>query len=272
MAVPAINLLDGTTIPQLGFGVFKIPDDETEAAVTAALEAGYRGIDTAALYRNERGVGRAVASSALPREEIHVTTKVWNDAQGYDSTLRALDDSLRRLDLEFVDLYLIHWPAPAQDRYVETWRALIHLKEQGLTRSIGVSNFQPAHLERLVAETGVVPAVNQVELHPFLQQDEVRAANAELGVVTEAWSPLAKGSLDHPVLLAIAERHGKTPAQVVLRWHLELGNVAIPKTVTPSRMGENIDVFDFSLSEEDKSRIQTLEAGARTGPHPENLS
>ena len=271
MSVPRIDLHDGTSIPQLGFGVFKIPDAETEAAVTGALEVGYRSIDTAALYRNERAVGRAIANSGLSREELYVTTKVWNDDQGYDATLRAFEESRRKLDLDVVDLYLIHWPAPARDLYVETWRALIHLQEKGLVRSIGVSNFQPAHLKRLVAETGVVPVVNQVELHPFLQQHEVRAADAELGIVTEAWSPLAKGAVDHPTLVRVAEQHGRTPAQVVLRWHLELGHVVIPKSVTPSRIRENIDVFDFALSEEDKAEIATLDAGRRTGPDPDTF-
>ena len=272
MTVPSIALRDGTTIPKLGFGVFKIPDAETEAAVTAALEAGYRSIDTAALYRNERAVGRAIAASRIPRDELYVTTKVWNDDQGYDSTLRAFDESRRKLDLDALDLYLIHWPAPARDLYVDTWRALIHLQEQGGVRSIGVSNFQPAHLQRLAAEADVVPVVNQIELHPFLQQREVRAANAELGVATEAWSPLAKGSVDHPTLLRVAERHGRTPAQVVLRWHLDLGNVVIPKSVTPSRIRENIDVFDFSLTEEDRTEIASLDAGTRTGPDPDDFS
>ena len=270
--VPSIDLRDGTAIPQLGFGVFKIPDAQTEAAVTAALEAGYRSIDTAALYRNEQAVGRAIAASGVPRDELYVTTKVWNDDQGYDRTLRAFDESRRKLDLDVVDLYLIHWPAPARDLYVETWRALIHLPEQGGVRSIGVSNFQPAHLQRLVAETDVVPVVNQVELHPFLQQREVRAANAELGIATEAWSPLAKGNIDDPTLVRVAERHGRTPAQVVLRWHLDLGNVVIPKSVTPARMHENIDVFDFSLTEEDRAEIASLDAGTRTGPDPDDLS
>lgn len=271
MTVPTAALNDGTSIPQLGFGVFKVPDAETETAVTTALQAGYRSIDTAALYRNERGVGRALAASGLPRAELHVTTKVWNDRHGYDETLRAFHESLRGLNLDYVDLYLIHWPAPTQNRYVDTWRALIHLREQALSRSIGVSNFQPAHLRRLVDETGVVPVLNQVELHPFLQQPKVRAENAELGVVTQAWSPLAKGALDHPVIAELAERHGKTPAQVVLRWHIQLGNVVIPKSVTPSRIKENIDIFDFSLTPEDMARFAALDEGRRTGPDPDHF-
>lgn len=271
MTVPTVALNDGTSIPQLGFGVFKVPDAHTEAAVTTALEAGYRSIDTAALYRNERRVGRALAASGLPRDELYVTTKVWNDRHGYEETLRAFDESLNELKLDYVDLYLIHWPAPAQDRYVDTWRALIHLREQGLPRSIGVSNFQPAHLRRLVDETGVVPVLNQVELHPFLQQHKVAAANAELGIVTEAWSPLAKGALDHPVIAELAERHARTPAQVVLRWHIQLGNVVIPKSVTPSRIRENIDIFDFSLSEQEMARFAPLDEGRRTGPDPDHF-
>lgn len=271
MTVPTIQLRDGTAIPQVGYGVFQIPEAETEAAVGMAIEAGYRSIDTAALYGNEAGVGRALATSGVPREELYVTTKVWNDAQGYERTLRAFDDSLRRLGLDYVDLYLIHWPAPQQDRYVDTWRALIRLQEQGLTRSIGVSNFQPAHLRRLIEETGVVPVVNQVELHPFLQQRDVRAAHAELGIVTEAWSPLAKGRLDDGTIADIAKRHGKTPAQVVLRWHVQLGNVVIPKSVTPSRITENIDLFDVELSDEDMDAIAALDAGRRTGPDPDHF-
>jgi len=276
-AVPTVTLAHGTggapvTMPQLGFGVFQVPDDRTAAAVRAALEAGYRSIDTAAVYGNETGVGRALAASGVPREELFVTTKVWNADQGYDATLRAFDASLGRLGLDHVDLYLIHWPAPAQDRYRETWRALRALLADGRTRAIGVSNFQPAHLRRLIEDGGVVPAVNQVELHPGLQQRELRAAHAESGIVTEAWSPLAQGALlDDPALTAIARRHGRTPAQVVLRWHLQLGTVVIPKSVTPTRIRENIDVFGFVLDDAEMAAIGALDRGMRTGPDPDAL-
>ncbi|MFI1095629.1 aldo/keto reductase [Streptomyces sp. NPDC020917] len=259
-------------MPQLGFGVFQVPDDETAAAVGAALDAGYRSIDTASVYGNETGVGRALAASGLPREELFVTTKVWNADQGHDSTLRAFDASLARLGLDHVDLYLIHWPAPAQDRYLDTWRALRALLADGRVRAIGVSNFQPAHLRRLIEDGGVVPAVNQVELHPGLQQRELRAVHAEFGIVTEAWSPLAQGALlDEPALAAIARKHGRTPAQVVLRWHLQLGTVVIPKSVTPARIRENLDVFGFALDDADLAAIAGLDRGLRTGPDPDTL-
>ncbi|SCE03650.1 Aldo/keto reductase [Streptomyces sp. SolWspMP-sol7th] len=235
---PAVTLNNGVVMPQLGFGVFQVPDDETTAAVASALEAGYRSVDTAAVYGNERGVGRALASSGVPREELFVTTKLWNDDQGYDATLRAFDASLDKLGLEYTDLYLIHWPTPARDRYVDSYRALEKLLADGRTRAIGVSNFQPAHLERLVAETGVVPVLNQVELHPGLQQRELRATHAALGIATEAWSPLAQGALlKEDALTTLAERHDRSPAQIVLRWHLQSGNIVIPKSVTPPASG-----------------------------------
>ncbi|MBY8880066.1 aldo/keto reductase [Actinacidiphila acidipaludis] len=259
-------------MPQLGFGVFQVPDDETAAAVTAALEAGYRSIDTAAVYGNEAGVGRALAGAGLPREELFVTTKVWNADQGHDATLRAFDASLGRLGLDHVDLYLIHWPAPAQDRYLDTWRALRTLLADGRTRAVGVSNFQPAHLRRLIEDSGVVPAVNQVELHPGLQQRELRAVHAEYGIATEAWSPLAQGALlAEPALAAIARRHGRSPAQVVLRWHLQLGTVVIPKSVTPARIRENLDVFGFALDDAEMAAIAALDRGMRTGPDPDTF-
>jgi diketogulonate reductase-like aldo/keto reductase len=260
--VPQITLNNGVRIPQLGFGVFKVPDAETNAAVTQALAAGYRSIDTAKLYANERGVGTAIAESGIPRDEIFVTTKLWNGDQGHDSALAAFDRSLGELGLDHVDLYLIHWPMPARDLYVETWRALEKLLADGRTRAIGVSNFQPAHLRRLLAETEVVPAVNQLELHPNLQQAELRALHAEHGIATEAWSPLARGGLlDDPTITAIAEARGRTPAQVVLRWHLQLGNIVIPKSVTPERIRENFDVFDFELTDADLAAIAGLETG-----------
>ncbi len=269
-----ITLNNGVEMPQLGYGVFKVPNDETEAAVTAAIEAGYRSIDTATLYGNEAGVGAAVAKSGLPRADLFVTTKLWNDDQGYDPTMRAFDKSLDLLGLEYLDLYLIHWPTPKRDRYVETWRAFEKLSADGRVRAIGVSNFQPAHLKRLVDETGTVPAVNQVELHPYLTQEAVRAANAELGIATEAWSPLARGGdlLREPAVTALASRYGRTGAQVVLRWHLQLGNIVIPKSVTPSRIAENVAVFDFELTDDDMASLSALERGHRTGPDPDALN
>ncbi|MEV2245650.1 aldo/keto reductase [Streptomyces sp. NPDC049970] len=270
--VPTVTLNNGVTIPQLGFGVFQIPDDETTAAVSGALEAGYRSIDTAAVYGNESGVGRALAESGLPREDLFITTKLWNADQGYDSTLAAFEASLAELGLDYLDLYLVHWPAPARDLYVDTWRALEKLLADGRIRAAGVSNFQPSHLRRLLGESSLVPAVNQVELHPGLQQVDVRAANAGHGIVTEAWSPLAQGALlNEEALTLLAERHGKTPAQVVLRWHLQLGNVVIPKSVTPARVRQNIDVFGFELSAADMEAIAGLDRGMRTGPDPDTL-
>ncbi|MET9592894.1 aldo/keto reductase [Streptomyces sp. NPDC006516] len=271
--VPTVALNNGVTIPQLGFGVFQIPDDETAAAVSSALEAGYRSIDTAAVYGNETGVGRALAESGLPREELFITTKLWNADQGYDSTLAAFDASLARLGLDHVDLYLIHWPTPERDLYTDTWRALEKLLADGRIRAAGVSNFQPAHLRRLREESSLVPAVNQIELHPGLQQSELRAVHAESGIVTEAWSPLAQGAmLGEEVLTELAERHGKTPAQIVLRWHLQLGNVVIPKSVTPARIRQNIELFDFELSQADMDAIAGLDRGMRTGPDPDTLN
>jgi diketogulonate reductase-like aldo/keto reductase len=268
--VPPIILNNGVEMPQLGFGVWQVPDDEAETAVATALEAGYRSIDTAAIYGNEEGTGKAIAASGLPREELFVTTKLWNDDQGYDATLRAFETSLAKLGLEYVDLYLIHWPLPSQDRYVDTYKAFEKLHADGLVRAIGVSNFLPEHLDRLIAETSVVPAVNQIELHPHLQQRAVREYHAGQGIATEAWSPLGqgKGLLEVPAIVAIARKHDRTPAQVVLRWHLQLGNVVIPKSVTPSRIKENIDVFDFSLDDEDLAAISALNEDRRLGPDP----
>lgn len=258
---------------KLGFGVFQVPDDETTAAVTAALEAGYRSIDTAAVYGNEAGVGRALAESGLGREELFVTTKLWNADQGYDATLAAFDASLAKLGLDHVDLYLIHWPTPARDLYTDTWRALEKLLADGRIRAAGVSNFQPTHLRRLREESALVPAVNQIELHPGLQQRELRAVHTESGIATEAWSPLAQGALlDEEVLTSLAARHGKSPAQVVLRWHIQLGNVVIPKSVTPARIRQNIDVFDFELTADDMEAIAGLDRGMRTGPDPDTLT
>ncbi len=271
--IPTLTLNTGAEIPQLGFGVFKVSPQETVDAVSTALEAGYRSIDTAALYGNEREVGEAIAASGIPREQLFVTTKLWNDRQGREEALRAFDESLALLGLDYVDLYLIHWPAPEADRYVEAWRALEELRADGRSRAIGVSNFQPVHLQRLLDETDTVPALNQVELHPLLQQAELRRFHAEHGIVTEAWGPLARGGelLEHPTIVGLAERHGKTPAQVVLRWHMEIGDVAIPKSVTPARIAENLDVFDFELDEDALAAIEALDADGRTGPHPDHF-
>ncbi|MBZ9642200.1 aldo/keto reductase [Streptomyces sp. PSKA30] len=257
-------------MPQLGFGVWQVPDDEAERAVATALEAGYRSIDTAAIYGNEEGTGKAIAASGLPREDLFVTTKLWNSDQGYESTLRAFDVSLGKLGLEYVDLYLIHWPLPSRGKYVDTYKAFEKLHADGRIRAIGVSNFLPEHLERLIAETSVIPAVNQIELHPHLQQHAAREYHAEQGIHTEAWSPLGQGRglLEVPAIVAIAQKHNRTPAQVVLRWHLQLGNIVIPKSVTPSRIEENIDVFDFSLDTEDLAAISALNEDRRLGPDP----
>ncbi|MFJ9927851.1 aldo/keto reductase [Streptomyces misionensis] len=271
--IPTVTLDNGVEIPQLGFGVFQVPDEQTTAAVTSALEAGYRSIDTAAIYGNETGVGRALAAAALPREELFVTTKVWNADQGYDATLRAFDTSLAKLGLDYVDLYLIHWPTPARDLYRDSWRALERLAAEGRIRAAGVSNFQPGHLERLLDGATLTPAVNQIELHPGLQQAALRAFHAEHKIATEAWSPLAQGAvLDDPAITDIAARHGKSPAQVVIRWHLQLGNVVIPKSVTPARIRENLDVFDFALTEQEMTAIAALDRDLRTGPHPDELN
>lgn len=272
-SIPDVTLNNGVTMPQLGFGVFQVPDEETTAAVAGALRAGYRSIDTAAVYGNERGVGQALADSGIARDELFVTTKLWNSEQGYDSTLAAFDASLDRLGLDHVDLYLIHWPTPARDLYLDTWRALEKLYADGRTRAIGVSNFQPAHLERLLGAASVVPAVNQIELHPGLQQAELRDFHARHGIVTEAWSPLAQGAvLKDDAVTAIAAEHGRTPAQVVLRWHLQIGNVVIPKSVTDARIRENADVFGFELSPQEIDALTALDRGMRTGPDPDTLN
>ncbi|WP_367046435.1 aldo/keto reductase [Streptomyces sp. Je 1-332] len=268
--VPPIILNNGVEMPQLGFGVWQVPDDEARSAVATALEAGYRSIDTAAVYGNEEGTGKAIASSGIAREELFVTTKLWNTDQGYDSTLRAFDASLDKLGLDYVDLYLIHWPLPSKGLAVDTYKAFEKIQADGRAKSIGVSNFLPEHLEQLLAETSVIPAVNQIELHPHLQQRASREFHAEQGIATEAWSPLGqgKGLLEVPAIIAIAQKHGRTPAQVVLRWHIQLGNVVIPKSVTPSRIKENIDVFGFELDPEDMAAISALNEDRRLGPDP----
>ncbi|EPD67435.1 hypothetical protein HMPREF1211_01694 [Streptomyces sp. HGB0020] len=272
--VPPIILNNGVEMPQLGFGVWQVPDDEAERAVATALEAGYRSIDTAAIYGNEAGTGRAIAASGVPREDIFVTTKLWNRDHGYDATLRAFDVSLGKLGLEYVDLYLIHWPTPARDKYVDTYKAFEKLYADGRVRAIGVSNFEPEHLRRLIEETSVIPAVDQIELHPHLQQHAAREFHAEQGIATEAWSPLGsgKGLLEVPAIVAIAQKHGRTPAQIVLRWHLQIGNIVIPKSVTPSRIKENIEVFDFSLDTEDLAAISALNEDRRLGGDPNTVN
>ena len=268
-SIPAVALRDGATIPQLGFGVFQVPPEDTQQVVEEALAAGYRHVDTAAAYRNEAGVGAAIAASGLDREDVFVTTKLWNSEQGYDSTLRAFEQSRERLGFERVDLYLIHWPVPSRDLYVDTWRAFERIQEDGGARSIGVSNFRVEDLERLKQEAEYLPTVNQIELHPSLQQAELRAWHAEHDVVTEAWSPLAQGDLlDEDTIATVAAHHERTPAQTILRWHLQLGNVVIPKSVTPERIRENLEVFDFELSEDDMAALARLDQGKRTGPDP----
>jgi 2,5-diketo-D-gluconate reductase A len=268
-AVPNVRLSDGVEIPQVGFGVFQVPPDETQRAVEDALAAGYRHIDTAAAYRNERGVAAGIAASGVPRSEIFLTTKLWNTEQGFESTLAAFDKSIEALDTEQVDLYLIHWPAPARDLYLDTWRAFERIHAEGGARSIGVSNFRVPDLERLQREAETMPTINQIELHPLLQQDELRAWHAEHGIATEAWSPLAQGEvLKDDTLVTIAAGHERTVAQVILRWHLQLGNVVIPKSVTPARVRENLALFDFELSDDDLAAIARLDAGHRTGPDP----
>ncbi|KAF3463715.1 aldo/keto reductase [Streptomyces sp. Tu 3180] len=270
ISIPTRTLNDGTTLPALGLGTWPMDDAGAERAVTAALETGYRLVDTAANYRNETGVGRAVARAGVPREEIVVTTKLPGRHHGYEETLASFEESRARLGLEYVDLYLIHWPLPRVDRYVDSWRAMIRLREDGLVRSIGVSNFTPAHIERLEKETGVLPSVNQVELHPFFPQEELRAHHADKGVLVESWSPLGRGSrlLDDLAVAAVAEAHGVTPAQAVLRWHIQLGALPVPKSSDPERQRANLDVFGFEL---DAAQMRTLtdRAHRRIGGDPE---
>ncbi|MGH3778016.1 MAG: aldo/keto reductase [Pseudonocardiaceae bacterium] len=266
---PVVTLNNGVQIPRVGFGVFQVPPEETERVVSLALETGYRSIDTAAAYGNEEGVGRAIASCGLARAEVFVTTKLWNADHGYDQALRAFDVSARRLGLDIVDLYLIHWPVPTVDKYVETWKALEKLASDGRVRAIGVSNFTADHLGRLLTETGTVPAVNQIELHPYLQQTELRAVHADHGIATESWSPLAQGAvLSDATITRLADHHNVTPAQVVLRWHLQIGNIVIPKSATPARIQENFDIPSFELSADDLAAIAALNTGRRLGADP----
>jgi len=265
-----LTMNNGLEIPQLGFGVFQIPQDETEAAVTTALQAGYRLIDTAQGYQNEEGVGAAIAAGDVGVDDLFITTKLTNGEQGYDKALAAFDESMRKLRVDVLDLFLIHWPLPMFDQYVDTWRAFEQLHRDGRIRSIGVSNFEVEHLERLAAETDIVPAVNQIELHPEFPQDELRAYHAEHGILTESWGPIGqgKGLLENEHIVAVARAKGRTPAQVVLRWHLQLGNVVIPKSVTPARIRENIEIFDFELDQDDLATIAQLNTGRRLGPDP----
>ncbi len=271
--VPTIRLNDGVEIPQFGFGTWQVPAGETAQTVRAALDAGYRHIDTAQMYGNEEGVGKALAESGLSRDEVFLTTKLNNDGHGYDAAQRKLDESLAKLGTDHVDLYLIHWPRPREDRYVETWKGFEKAASDGKARSIGVSNFTIATLERLAQETGTVPAVNQIELHPRLVQRELRNYHVEHGIATEAWSPLAQGGdlLTDGVLKELAVKYGKTPAQVVLRWHVQLGNIVFPKSMKPERMRENIEVFDFDLSNDDMDAFAALDRHERTGPDPDNF-
>jgi 2,5-diketo-D-gluconate reductase A len=270
---PLVEMNDGRSIPVIGFGVWQVPDDVVVDATLAALEVGYRHIDTAAVYQNERGVGEALRRSGLNRDDVFVTTKVWNTDQGYDQTLRAFDTSTGLLGIDEVDLYLVHWPTPARDIYLDSWRALIRLREEGRARSIGVSNFHEAHLRKIIDETGVIPAINQIELQPWLPQTHMRDIDARLGIKTEAWSPLGSGRLiDDPVVAEVAAKHGKSPAQVMVRWSIQLGNIVLPKSVTPARIEQNIDVFDFILDEADMAAIATLESGQRTGPNPDDFN
>lgn len=285
---PRLSLNNGVLIDQLGFGLYKVPAADAEGLVATALAAGYRHFDTAAMYGNETGVARGISSQldawtgsggsgelfpSLTREDVFITTKVWNDHHGYDATLRAFDDSMVNLGLAYVDMYLIHWPCPRRGLFPETYRALETLYREGRVRAIGVSNFQPAHLDRLLQSAEVVPAVNQVELHPWLQQEELRSKHAELGIRTEAWSPLGRGQvLADPVIQACAAEHGRTPAQVILSWHIQLGNIAIPKASSEARIRENLDVFGFELSARDVAAINALDRGQRTGSHPDNVN
>ena len=269
-AVPALVMNNGLEIPQLGFGVFLVPPEETNQAVAEALETGYRLIDTAQGYKNEEGVGAAIAESDVSPDELFITTKLTNSEQGYDNALAAFDGSMKKLGLDVLDLFLIHWPLPMFDQYVETWRAFERLLADGRVRSIGVSNFEIPHLERLIAETNVTPAVNQVELHPEFPQEELRAFHEEHGILTESWGPLGqgKGLLESPPIVEVAQRKGRTPAQVVLRWHVQLGCVVIPKSVHPDRIQENINVFDFELDDADMAEISKVRTGQRLGSDP----
>ena len=278
MTIPTLQLLDGNRIPQVGYGVFKVPADDTRRAVLEAFELGYRHIDTAAIYGNEEGVGAAIAESGIPRDELFITTKLWNNRHDGDEPRAALGESLGKLGLDAVDLYLVHWPTPARDNYVHAWERLIDLREQGLTRSIGVSNFLVPHLERIIAETGVAPVVDQIELHPAYQQREVVEWASARGIRIEAWGPLGQGKYDLfsvPAVAGAAAAHGKTPAQVVLRWHLDKGNIVFPKSVRRERLAENIDIVDFALTDAEIAAIDAIDPGdgsGRVSAHPDEVN
>lgn len=262
---------DGATIPQLGLGVYKVRDAEAATLVAGAIENGYRHIDTAKLYANERGVGHGMRASGVPRDELFVTTKLWDDDHGYNETLTAFETSRQELGVDYIDLYLIHWPAPRQDKYIDSWRAMVKLRADGAVRSIGVSNFHMHHLQRLIDETGVVPALNQVELHPRLPQQDVRVYDKAHNILTESSSPLGRGRIiDDPVLAPLAAKHGVTPAQVVLRWHVQQNLVVIPKSVSLDRIRQNSNVFGFALDDADMAAIATMESGERTGMDPDD--
>ena len=275
-SIPNLSMSTGQSsveIPQLGFGVWQVPDEQVPAAIMTALDVGYRSFDTARIYENEEGVGRALAQTDVAREDIFLTTKVWNSDQGYDATLRAFEASTKRIGTS-IDLYLIHWPVPAKDAFVDTWKALLGLQSDGRIRAAGVCNFQQSHLQRLIDETGQAPAINQIELHPHLQQSSLRAFHAQNGILTEAWSPLAQGGalLRDATITGLSAKHSRTPAQVILRWHVQLGNVVIPKSVTPSRIAENFDVFGFELDEQDMAAIGALNTDGRIGPDPDEFN
>lgn len=275
MMIPTITLADGYNIPQLGFGVFKVDPGETERIVTDALEVGYRHIDTAAIYGNEEGVGRAIKAAGIPRDQLFITTKLYNDDQGTESAHAAFEQSLLKLGLDHVDLYLIHWPSPARDRYVQSWRALETIRDSGRAKSIGVSNFLVPHLQRLIAETETVPAINQIELHPYHQQPAVTTFGALNSIATEAWGPLGQGKyplLELPLIESVAASHGKSAAQVVLRWHIQQGNIVFPKSNSRARIAENFDLFDFVLTPTEQAAITALECGGRVGADPNEVS
>lgn len=268
-----IQFSDDNTIPQIGLGVWQATQEQARSSVSHALKSGYRHIDTASIYKNEEGVGEGIKDSGVDRDQMFITTKIWNDTQGFEATKASLDASLARLQLDYVDMLLIHWPAPDKGLYVETWRALIEAQKEGKVRSIGVSNFNADHLQKLIDETGVAPVINQIELHPYFQQSELRKFHSENNIVTQAWSPLGQGEvLNNPVIGTIAAKYDKTPAQVIIRWHIQLGNVAIPKSVTPERIESNLDVFNFELSKADMAEIANLDKGYRMGPNPLELN
>lgn len=269
MTQPCLTFNDGNRMPRFGLGVWQMPADQTAEVVREALQLGYRLIDGAAIYGNEEGLGEGLRSSGLPRGDVFVTSKLWNAEQGYDAALRGFDASMNRLGLDYLDLYLIHWPLPAAGLYVETWKALIRLRDEGRVRSIGVANFHEAHLDRLIGETGVTPALNQIELHPSLAQVRMRAVDERLGIVTQSWTPLGRGDLEAPEVVRIAERLGARPAQVVLRWHIRHGLSVIPKTVSAARLAENLAALDLRLTDQDMAALDALDRGNRTGPDPD---